>query len=155
MLAILAVLAPLFITGSLLAQSDTNQYNTIPQAGGAASALMMLVMAAFEFAIAAFIIFVLWKVFVKAGQPGWAAIIPIYNTYIMCKIAGRSGWWVLLLCIPLVGVVFFIILMLDFAKSFGKGAGFAVGLILLGPIFFAILAFGDATYLGPAALKQS
>jgi hypothetical protein len=90
-----------------------------------------------------------WKIFAKAGQPGWASIIPIYNWIVWCRIAGRPAWWVLLLllCFP----IFFIILCIDLAKSFGKGAGFAVGLILLGIIFFPVLAFGSAQYLGPAA----
>ena len=92
-----------------------------------------------------------WKMFVKAGQPGWAAIIPIYNSYIMCKIAGRPGWWVILLLIPYLNLIFWIIILLDLAKSFGKGIGFAVGMILLSFIFIPILGFGDAEYQGPAA----
>ena len=92
-----------------------------------------------------------WKVFTKAGQPGWAAIIPIYNWYILCKIVGRPGWWVILLLIPFVNFIIGIILCIDLAKSFGKGVGFAIGLILLGIIFFPILGFGSAQYQGPAA----
>ncbi len=92
-----------------------------------------------------------WKIFTKAGQPGWAAIIPIYNWYILCKIVGRPGWWVILLLIPLVNFIIGIILCIDLAKSFGKGVGFAIGLILLGVIFFPILGFGSAQYQGPAA----
>ena len=92
-----------------------------------------------------------WKIFTKAGQPGWAAIIPIYNWYILCKIVGRPGWWVILLLIPLVNFIIGIILCIDLAKSFGKGVGFAIGLILLGIIFFPILGFGSAQYQGPAA----
>jgi uncharacterized membrane protein YhaH (DUF805 family) len=92
-----------------------------------------------------------WKIFTKAGQPGWASIIPIYNWYILCKIVGRPGWWVILLLIPLVNFIVGIILCIDLAKSFGKGMGFAIGLILLGVIFFPILGFGSAQYQGPAA----
>lgn len=92
-----------------------------------------------------------WKMFTKAGQPGWAAIVPIYNAYIMCKIAGRPGWWVVLLLIPYINFIFWIIVMLDLAKSFGKSIGFAVGMILLSFIFIPILGFGDAEYQGPAA----
>ncbi len=92
-----------------------------------------------------------WKIFAKAGQPGWAAIIPIYNWYILCKIVGRPGWWVILLLIPFVNFIVGIILCIDLAKSFGKGMGFAIGLILLGVIFFPILGFGSAQYQGPAA----
>jgi hypothetical protein len=92
-----------------------------------------------------------WKIFTKAGQPGWASIIPIYNCYILCKIVGRPGWWVILLLIPFVNFIVGIILCIDLAKSFGKGVGFAIGLILLGVIFFPILGFGSAQYQGPAA----
>ena len=88
----------------------------------------------------------LWKVFSKAGQPGWAAIIPIFNAYILIKTAGKPGWWLLLFLIPLVNLVIGIIVLLALAERFGKGAGFAVGLLLLPMIFFPILAFGSATY---------
>jgi len=94
----------------------------------------------------------MWKVFSKAGQPGWAAIIPIYNWIVWCKIVGRPAWWVLLLliCFP----IFYIILSIDLAKSFGKGVGFAIGLILLSIVFFPILGFGSAQYQGPAAAPK-
>jgi hypothetical protein len=92
-----------------------------------------------------------WKIFTKAGHPGWASIIPIYNWYILCKIVGRPGWWVILLLIPFVNFIIGIILCIDLAKSFGKGVGFGIGLILLGLIFFPILGFGSAQYQGPTA----
>ena len=87
--------------------------------------------------------------FVKAGQPGWASIIPIYNGIVVLQIAGRPVWWILLYLIPVVNLIIAIIVMVDFAKSFGKGVGFALGLIDLGFIFMPILAFGDSQYLGP------
>jgi len=92
-----------------------------------------------------------WKLFAKAGQPGWASIIPIYNLVILLQIVGRPTWWIaaILFCPP-VGLVFSVIMMVDLAKSFGKGGGFAAGLILLGFIFFPILAFGSSQYQGPA-----
>jgi hypothetical protein len=93
----------------------------------------------------------MWKVFTKAGQPGWASIIPIYNLYIWCKIVGRPWWWILLMLIPFVNFIICIILCIDLAKSFGKGGGFGIGLALLGIIFFPILGFGSAQYQGPAA----
>jgi hypothetical protein len=92
-----------------------------------------------------------WVVYAKAGQEGWKSLIPIYNLYVLLKIVGRPGWWLLLYLVPLVNIVIWIIVMIDLAKSFGKGTGFAIGLILLTPIFYLILAFGDATYRGPAA----
>jgi len=87
-----------------------------------------------------------WKVFTKAGQPGWAAIIPIYNIYILTKIAGKPGWWLLLFFIPVVNFVIAILVAIDVAKAFGKGTGFALGLVFLGIIFYPILGFGDAQY---------
>jgi hypothetical protein len=97
------------------------------------------------------VIVALWKVFTKAGQPGWASIIPIYNLYIWCKIVGRPAWWIILMLIPFVNFIICIILCIDLAKSFGKGAGFGIGLALLGIIFFPILGFGSAQYQGLSA----
>jgi Family of unknown function (DUF5684) len=105
----------------------------------------------FWLAVTILMIAACWKVFTKAGQPGWAAIIPIYNWYILCKIVGRPGWWVILFFIPFINFIIGIIVCIDLAKSFGKGVGFAIGLILLGVIFFPILGFGSAQYQGPAA----
>ena len=100
----------------------------------------------------AFVVFILaamWKVFEKAGQPGWAAIIPIYNIYIMTKIGGKPGYWTLLCLIPFVNYVFIIWLYNMISKSFGKDEGFTAGLVILGLIFWPILGFGAAKYLGP------
>ncbi len=103
------------------------------------------------FAIVALIIVSLWKIYTKAGQPGWAAIIPIYNVLILLKIIGRPWWWLLLLFIPIANIVVACMLAVGLAKTFGKGVGFAVGMVLLGIIFYPILAFGSATYTAPAA----
>ena len=92
-----------------------------------------------------------WKVFVKAGKPGWACLIPIYQTVVMLQIVGRPIWWLILLFIPFVNFVVLIIVSIDMAKSFGKGTGFGIGLAFLAPIFYPILGFGDARYLGPSA----
>ena len=91
-----------------------------------------------------------WKMYEKGNQPGWACIIPFYNTYILMKIVGRPGWWLILFFIPIVNFIIWIIVAIDLAKSFGKGTGFAVGLIFLAPIFILILGYGPATYQGPA-----
>lgn len=104
--------------------------------------------------IAVIVLAGLWKVYTKAGQPGWAVIVPIYNTIVLLKIVGRPIWWILLMLIPLVNFVIIIIVYIDLAKSFGKGVGFAIGILLLGFIFVPILGFGDARYLGPAAGPQ-
>ena len=96
-----------------------------------------------------------WKIFEKAGQPGWAAIIPIYNLIVMLDVQGRPKWWVIWYLIPFVNqvsaLVMFIIQCLDYAKRFGKDGGFVAGLILLNPIFLLILAFGSAQYQGVSA----
>ena len=89
-----------------------------------------------------------WKVFTKAGQPGWASIIPIVNVYFLIKVAGRPGWWLILMLIPVVNLVICIIVSIDVAKAFGNGAGFGIGLFLLPFIFYPILAFGSAQYQG-------
>lgn len=122
---------------------------TTAGSGSGAGVLAIIYLAVLVFEIAA-----LWKLFKKAHRPGWAAIIPIYNTYVMLKIAGRSGWWILLFCIPLVNLVFIAIALYDLARSFGKGGGFAVGLFFLSPIFVPILGYGSATYFGPAGAAR-
>ncbi len=89
-----------------------------------------------------------WKVFTKAGQPGWAAIVPIYNAYVMLQVAGKPGWWLILLLIPFVNLIIGIITVAALAAKFGKGAGFVIGLILLPIVFYPILGFGGAQYNG-------
>lgn len=102
----------------------------------------------FMFVIIAFYIVCYWKVFTKAGQPGWAAIVPIYNIVVLLQIVGRPVWWIVLLLIPCVNIVIALLVYLDLARVFGKGTGFGIGLFLLGIVFLPILAFGDAEYTG-------
>lgn len=103
-------------------------------------------------AVTIFLIVAMWRMFTKAGKPGWASIIPFYNTYVLLKMVGRPGWWLILMFIPIVNIVILIIVMIDLAKAFGKGGGFAVLLILLPYIGFAILGFSkNARYVGPVA----
>jgi Family of unknown function (DUF5684) len=90
-----------------------------------------------------------WKVFTKAGQPGWAAIVPIYNMIVLLKIIGKPWWWLLGMLIPFLNFIVMIVVAVQLAKVFGKGIGFAVGLILLSFVFYPILAFGDAKYTAP------
>ena len=94
----------------------------------------------------------MWKVFVKGGQPGWAILIPIYNCYVLLKVAGKPGWWVILMLIPLVNIIIFVVALVGLAQRFGKGGGFVVGLFFLPFIFYPILGFGDAQYMRPPAL---
>jgi hypothetical protein len=112
------------------------------QGGGAGSTVMMLVW----LAILVLVIAGVWKVFTKAGKPGWGAIIPIYNVILLLEIAGRPIWWIILMFIPLVNLVVAIIVAIDVARNFGKGTGFGLGLALLGFIFYPILGFSDAQY---------
>lgn len=104
----------------------------------------------------------MWKTFTKAGRPGWAAIVPFYNIWVLVDIVGRPTWWFAAIVaanlfgsfIPFIGLaslVLLIIIALDMAKSFNKGTGFGVGLAFLPFIFYPILGFGSATYQGPAA----
>ena len=119
--------------------------------GGGGSAVMSLI----YLVIAVIVIASLWKVFTKAGKPGWAAIIPIYNLYVLLQIVGRPWWWLLLMLIPIVNFIIAIIVYIDLAKSFGKGVGFGIGLLFLSFIFLPILGFGDAQYVGPVAAQGS
>lgn len=110
--------------------------------GGAQGGLMLIV----QLAIVIVMIAAMWKVFTKAGQPGWAILIPFYGTFVMLKIAGKPGWWLILFFIPIVNIVVWILTAIALANHFGKGGGFAVGLILLPMIFYPILGFGGAEY---------
>jgi hypothetical protein len=136
---------PLLLGMNALFAQETPQYPTMPTMSPAMMAVWLVVVVV--------LIAAMWKIFTKAGQPGWASIIPIYNWVVLCKIVGRPAWWVLLvlLCFP----IFFIVLSIDLAKSFGKGVGFGLGLALLGVIFFPILGFGSATYQGPSAAPSA
>lgn len=102
----------------------------------------------------AFIVLIIagfWKTFEKAGQPGWAAIIPIYNLYVLCLIAGRPGWWVLLYFIPFVNIIVSLLIAIDVAKAFGKDVLYGVILLwFFQAIGYLLLGFGDAQYIGPA-----
>jgi hypothetical protein len=110
-------------------------------AAGGVGILMIVYIAIIIFMLAA-----MWKVFTKAGKPGWGVIIPIYNIILMLQIAGKPVWWIILLFIPILNFVVSILILAGIAKNFGKGAGFVVGLILLPIIFYPILGFGSATY---------
>ena len=109
----------------------------------------MAIIAIFYLAFLILIIASMWTIFTKAGQPGWASIIPIYNIIVLVKIVGKPLWWIALYIIPVVNIVFLIWTINMLSKSFGKDEGFTVGLLLLGIVFYPILAFGEAKYLGP------
>lgn len=96
--------------------------------------------------IIAFAIVSQWKVFEKAGQPGWACIIPFYNIITLLKIANKPWWWIFMFFIPIANIVFMIMMLHRISLSFGKGAGFTVGLLFLSIIFWGILAFDKSEY---------
>ena len=93
----------------------------------------------------------MWKTCAKAGKPGWAAIVPIYNIVVILQIVGRPVWFLVLLLVPIVNFVVAVLLCLDLAKSFGKSAAYGIGILFLGFIFVPMLGFGSARYEGPAA----
>jgi len=97
-------------------------------------------------ALLVFMIVTMWKIFTKAGKPGWACLIPFYNIFVMIDIAGKPAWYFLMFFIPFANFVFAILILAGVAKNFGKGGGFVVGMLFLGIIFFPILAFGSASY---------
>lgn len=89
-----------------------------------------------------------WKVFTKAGEPGWACLVPIYNVYVMYRIGGNEWWWLLVLFVPIVNIYAMYVMVRDVAKAFGQGIGFALGLWFLGLIFWPLLGFGNYEYQG-------
>lgn len=118
----------------LVADATTNS------TGGAAGAMLVVV------AVAFFYLFATWRIFTKAGRAGWLSLIPIVDTIVLIQIAGKSGWRILLLFIPVVDVIVAIMLLLELSKAFGHGMGFALGLMFLSPIFWPILGYGSSQY---------
>jgi hypothetical protein len=99
----------------------------------------------------AIVVIGMWKVYTKAGKPGWASIIPIYNIIVLLEIIGKPIWWIIMLLIPCANIIFGIWMINLLSKSFGKSEGFTIGLVIFPYIFYPILGFGSATYLGPSA----
>jgi hypothetical protein len=132
--------------------------NPPPKAGDAgglaALGAGMMVFMLVYLAVIIVMVVALWKIFTKAGQPGWAAIVPIYNTYIlMIEICKMEMLWFILSFVPFVNIVAGIMATLKLAEKFGKEIGFAIGLILLPFVFLPILAFGSAEYEGGGKKK--
>jgi Family of unknown function (DUF5684) len=113
------------------------------------STTFFLILIPIILAVIVLMIAAMWKIFSKAGQEGWKAIIPIYNLYVLLKIVGKPGWWLILFIIPFVNYIFIIWTYNMLSKSFGKDEGFTVGMIFLSIVFIPILGFGSAIYLGP------
>ena len=121
--------------------STTSSIGTFPLIGGSLASILIIVS--------------LWKIFKKAGKPGWAAIIPIYREIMFTEIVGRPTWWAFIYIIPCTAFIAHIILSIDLARSFGQPTGFSVGLILFPFIFYPILGFGSAQYVGPSATDKN
>lgn len=102
---------------------------------------------------AIFFIVVNWKLYVKAGEPGWASIIPVYTNVVQFKIVGLSPWLLLLYLVPFVNYVAIVVLSIlvsfRLAKSFGKDIAWGFGILLLPYVFYPILALGSSEYMGP------
>jgi len=132
----------------MLAQVDFNQGGSQMQLE--ALYAFLAAYSIFVLVIVGFFVFVNWKLFEKAGKPGWAAIVPIYNIIVYLEIVKMPIWWLILMLIPCVNFVAFsaigIIGSLRLAKAFGKDTGFAIGLILLPIVFLPLLVFSNAEY---------
>lgn len=119
---------------------------------GAALGTMLGFIIVFSLIVCVLSIIAMWRIFTKAGKPGWASIIPVYNMVVLFQIVGMNPWLLLLYIVPFVNyvasIVLIIMLGIKLAKAFGKSSGFAVGLIFLNTIFMLILGLGNAEYVG-------
>jgi len=111
------------------------------QGGGVVSPELLVILAITVVVVAGF-----WKTFEKAGEPGWAAIIPIYNLYVLVKISGNEWWWLILFFIPIVNILAQAKISINIADKFDQGILFGLGLMLLSFIFYPILGFGSYQY---------
>jgi hypothetical protein len=127
-----------------VAASALGQYGGYDPGQGPGISLLQL-------AVAAVVLAGLWKIYAKAGKPGWAALVPIYNLVVLLDMLRRPWWWILLLLVPLVNVVVLIVLANDLAKAFRKGLGYTLGLVFLGFIFIPLLGFGSDPFVGRPA----
>jgi len=115
-------------------------------AGGNGAEAVASVMLLIWLAVALLMVVGMWKMFSKAGKPGWACLVPIYNGVVLLDIAGKPIWWIILFFIPFVNLIPCILMPVGIARNFGRGTGTALGLIFLGFIFYPILGFGSAVY---------
>jgi serine/threonine protein kinase len=118
-----------------------------PQSSLWQTARMLVFLALFGVAAAG-----MWRVFVKAGLPGWGALVPFYNLVLVMRLAGKPGWWAIWLFVPLCNFVIYTIVTLEIAKNFGKGVAYTFCLLLVPPLFYAVLGLGGAQY-NPTLLR--
>ena len=136
---------------TILAQASGNQEAAIAAGIAAFVAAFFLV-----FVVIGIVALIgMWKVFTKAGQPGWAVLIPVYNIIVLLRVAGLPWYWVftpLIVLIPFLGAIAYLVWIVwihhRISTNFGQGVGFAIGLVLLAPIFWLILGFGSSKYVG-------
>ena len=128
-----------------------NNSNDSAAAAGAAAGLGFILIIELVFIVV--VIAGMWKMFTKAGKPGWAAIIPIYNVVVLLEVAGKPIWWIILYLIPVVNLVIAILVMAGVSRNFGRGVGTTIGLIFLPFIFYPILGFGSARYVTAPATQ--
>lgn len=111
------------------------------QSGGMGGFELLLVLAITGVVVAGF-----WKTFEKADEPGWAAIIPIYNLYVLIKVSGNAWWWLILMFVPIINILAQAKISIDVADKFGQGILFGLGLMVLSFIFYPLLGFGNYQY---------
>ena len=121
---------------------------------GAVAVVIWLFVILIVMAVSILMIIAMWRIFTKAGKPGWASLVPIYNMVVMMQIVGRPEWQVVLMFLPFAHIYISIVLPLDLAKSFGKTTGFGVLMIFFPAIMNPILAFGSSRYVGPVMRQQ-
>ena len=121
---------------------------------GAVAVVIWLFVILIVMAVSILMIIAMWRIFTKAGKPGWASLVPIYNMVVMMQIVGRPEWQVVLMFLPFAHIYISIVLPLDLAKSFGKTTGFGVLMIFFPAIMNPILAFGSSRYVGPVVQQQ-
>jgi Family of unknown function (DUF5684) len=112
--------------------------------------LITILILAVELIAAVMSVMVMWTIYERAGQPGWASLVPIYNMIVLMNVAGRPAWWFLLMGIPIVNLVIWFMICMDLAVAFDRGIPFAAGLFLVPFVFFPLMAFGEPDYVGPA-----
>jgi uncharacterized membrane protein YhaH (DUF805 family) len=122
----------------ILAQTDFNS---------SMDTAAMMPMLLCSLAAAVVMIAAMWRIFSKAGRPGWAAIIPIYNTIVLLDVAGKPWWWIILFFIPLVNFIVALVVIYELAQSFGYGLGMFLVLLFFSPIGILWLGFGPAEYV--------
>jgi hypothetical protein len=126
-----------------------NDYSSNPYSGTAMSLIFGALLIPILI-ITVIVVIAQWKLYTKAGKPGWACIIPIYNIIVLLEIVGKPIWWIFLLIIPCVNIIFAVWVINLLSKSFGQSEGFTIGLLLFPFVFYPILAFGNYPYVGPA-----